>query len=70
MDCNSVKKMKNDKLMDALRVFELRNQEELKGGYYTVSYQSGNGVCDLRDSVTGIDLCNRKDSGAVGTTYK
>lgn len=33
--------MKTDKLMDALKAFEIAGQDEIKGGYYTIIYSSG-----------------------------
>jgi hypothetical protein len=70
VDCNSTYNMKTDKLTDAFKAFKVKNKEDIKGGFYTVTYQNGHGVCDLMDSTTGQDLCNRKDTGPVGTTYK
>jgi hypothetical protein len=64
--------MKNDKLMDAFKAFELKNQqqEDLKGGTLIVSYQSGSGISDLYDTEIGMDVvCGGHDTGKVGSVY-
>jgi hypothetical protein len=33
--------MKTDKLMDALKAFEIEGQDEIRGGYYTIIYGQG-----------------------------
>jgi hypothetical protein len=33
--------MKTDKLMDALKAFEVSGQDEIRGGYYTIIYRAG-----------------------------
>jgi hypothetical protein len=63
--------MKNDKLLDALKAFELKNHKEVKGGTLTISYQSGHGISDVYDSAAGTDvLCGIPDSGTVGSPYQ
>ncbi len=59
--------MKNDKLMDVFKTFEKTSLENIKGGCYKITYQSGSGRCDIADS-SGNDIkCDVRDNLAVGT---
>lgn len=37
----TAKQMKTDRLMDALKAFEVNGLEEIRGGYYTIIYKQG-----------------------------
>ncbi len=59
--------MGTDKLMNAFEAFKVKNLEEVKGGYYRVTWTNGSGLCDILNTETGVEYCNQADNySAVG----